>query len=171
MTHHLPFGLVNGLIFLLLISMLRMLLIGPTPPVFCSSGLLFFFWSLHWPVGGADLGEVWAGERWSLEKAHPRYLRSGRPISVPVVPFGRRSRRFIGALFRSLSALSGGIGRFVPCSIGAVDWESAWAFASGQQPGCHLQAYLGCWWWSSSRFYGGMSFCGCCRRLLFCPAG
>ena len=26
--------------------------------------------------------ELWAGERLSLEKAHPRYLRPGRPISV-----------------------------------------------------------------------------------------
>ena len=29
-----------------------------------------------------------AGERLSLEKAHPRYLRLGRPISVSAVPFG-----------------------------------------------------------------------------------
>ena len=47
--------------------------------------------SLHWPAGGLDLGvggisyvellilyELWAGERLSLEKAHPRYLRPGR---------------------------------------------------------------------------------------------
>ena len=46
--------------------------------------------SLHWPVGDLDLGvggvsyvellilyELWAGERLSLEKAHPRYLRQG----------------------------------------------------------------------------------------------
>ena len=41
-----------------------------------------------------------AGERLSLEKAHPRYLRPGRPISVSAVPFGPgidiwRSCRFI----------------------------------------------------------------------------
>ena len=34
------------------------------------------------------LYELWAGERLTLEKAHPRYLRPGRPISVWVVPFG-----------------------------------------------------------------------------------
>ena len=69
--------------------------------------------SLHWPVGGLDLGvggvsyvellilyELWAGERLSLEKACPRYLRPGRPISVSAVPFGPgidiwRSCRFI----------------------------------------------------------------------------
>ena len=96
------------------------------------------FWgSLHWLVGGADLGvggvsyvemlilyELWAGERLALKKAHPRYLRPGRPISVSAVPFGPgidiwRSCRFIGALMRSLCSLSGGLGGFVPCAIGA----------------------------------------------------
>ena len=59
-----------------------------------------FMNSLHWPVGNLDLGvggisyvellilyELWAGERLQLEKAHPRYLRSGRRISVSAVPF------------------------------------------------------------------------------------
>ena len=71
----------------------------------------------------------------SLEKAHPRYLRPGLPISVSAVPFGPgiavwRSCRFIGAMMRSLCMLLGGLGRFVPCSIGAnhcrlrhVGWE------------------------------------------------
>ena len=53
---------------------------------------------MHWPAGGLDLGvggisyvellilyELWAGERLTLEKAHPRYLRPGRPISVSAV--------------------------------------------------------------------------------------
>ena len=87
-----------------------------------------FLNSLHWPVGDLDLGvggvsyvelviiyELWAGERLSLEKAHPRYLRPGRPISVSGVPFGPgidiwRSCRFIGALMRSLCLLPGGLG-------------------------------------------------------------
>ena len=56
--------------------------------------------SVHWPAAGADLGvggvsfvemlilhELWAGERLVLEKAVPRYLRLGRPISVSNVPF------------------------------------------------------------------------------------
>ena len=60
-----------------------------------------FLGSPHWPAGGFDLGvggisfvellifrELWAGERLSLEKAHLRYLRPGRPISVSVFPFG-----------------------------------------------------------------------------------
>ena len=70
------------------------------------------------------LYELWAGERLSLEKAHPRYLRPGRPISVSAVPFGPgidiwRSCRFIGAMMRSLCMLLGGLGRVVPCSVGA----------------------------------------------------
>ena len=107
-----------------------------------------FLATLHWPAGGPDLGvggisylellilyELWAGERLSLEKACPRYLRQGRPISVSAVPFGPgidiwRSCRFIGALMRSLCLLPGGLGRFVACSIGAnhcrlrhIGWE------------------------------------------------
>ena len=70
-----------------------------------------------------------------MEKAHPRYLRPGRPISVSAVPFGSginiwRSCRFIGASTRSLCLLPGGLRRFVPCSIGAnhcslrhIGWE------------------------------------------------
>ena len=58
------------------------------------------------------------------ENASPRYRRPGRLISVSAVLFGPgidvwRSCRFIGALFRSLCALPGGIGRLVPCDIGA----------------------------------------------------
>ena len=107
-----------------------------------------FLGTLHWPADGLDLGvggisyvdllilyELWAGERLSLEKAHPRYFRPGRPISVSAVPFGPgidiwRSCRFIGASMRSLCLLPGGLGRFLPCSIGAnhcrlrhIGWE------------------------------------------------
>ena len=81
------------------------------------------------------LYELWAGERLSLEKAHPRYLRPGRPISVSAVPFGPgidiwRSCRFIGVLMRSLCLLPGGLREFIPCSICAnhcrlrhIGWE------------------------------------------------
>ena len=70
-----------------------------------------------------------------MEKAHPRYLRPGCPISVSALPFGPgidiwRSCRFIGAMMRSLCSLLGGLGRFLPCSIGAnhcrlrhIGWE------------------------------------------------
>ena len=107
-----------------------------------------FLGSLHWLAWGVDLGvggishvellilyELWAGERLVLEKAHPRYLRPGRPISVSAVPFGPgidiwRSCRLIDAMMRPFCMLPGGLGRFVPCSIGAnhcrlrhVGWE------------------------------------------------
>ena len=93
-----------------------------------------FLGTLHWPAGGFDLVvggisyvellilyELWAGERLSVEKAHPRYLRPGRPISVSGVPLGPsiyiwRSCRFVDAMMRSLCLLPGGLGRFVPCS-------------------------------------------------------
>ena len=106
-----------------------------------------FLGTLHWPAGGLDLGvggisffdllilyELWAGERLSFEKAVPRYLRPGRPISVSAVPFGPgidiwRSCRFIRPIIRSLCLLPGGTGRFVPCSIGAHHcrlWRIGW---------------------------------------------
>ena len=57
-----------------------------------------FLGSLHWRVGGLDLGvggisyvdllilyELRAGERLSFENAHSRYLRPGRPISFLAV--------------------------------------------------------------------------------------
>ena len=54
------------------------------------------------------LEELWAGERLSLERAVPRYLRPGRPISVSAVSFGPgidiwRSCRFIGAVMNEVS--------------------------------------------------------------------
>ena len=59
-----------------------------------------------------------------LEKAVPRYRRPGRSISVSAVPLGPgtdiwRSCRYIGALFRALVGLPGGIRRFVSCDVGA----------------------------------------------------
>ena len=122
--------------FLHLLSVLKTLLIGPVPMVSWLNGFPFLG-SLHWPAGGMDLGvggishvellilyELWAGEGMSSEKAHPRYLRPGRPISVSAVPFCPgidfwRSCRFIGATMWSLCLLPGELVRFVPCSIAA----------------------------------------------------
>ena len=86
---HLVFGILIGLIFLLLLSCAADVALWPYTP-----GLLVkwvtFLGSLHWPAGGLDLGvggisyvellilyELWAGERLSLEKATPRYLGQG----------------------------------------------------------------------------------------------
>ena len=94
-------------------------------------------------VGGVShveflvLYELWAGERLDLEKTIPRGRRIGRPISVSAVPPGpgidiRRSCRFGRGVLRALSALPGGLGRFMPCGIGAnhcglrhIGWEKS----------------------------------------------
>ena len=60
----------------------------------------------------------------ALEKAVPRYRRPGRPILVSGVPCGSeidiwRACRFVGCLMRALCGLPQGIGRFIPCGIGA----------------------------------------------------
>ena len=78
------------------------MLVGLIPMVFWLNGSPFLG-SLHLPDSGLDLGvggisyvellilfELWTGERLVLEKAHPWYLRPGRPISVSAVPFGSR---------------------------------------------------------------------------------
>ena len=117
-----------------------------------SPGLLVkfsaFLGSLHWPVAGEDLViggvsfieililyELWAGERLVLETAVPKYLRRGRSITV-TASFGAaetviwRSCRFVGALFRALRGLPGGLKRFVPgriggnhCRLRRIGWE------------------------------------------------
>ena len=99
--------------------------------------LVAFLRALHWLAAEDDLGvggvsfvevlilyELCAGERLVLEKAVSRHLRPGRPISVSAVPIGPgtdfwRSCRFIQALFRASRTMPGGIGRFIPCDVGA----------------------------------------------------
>ena len=99
--------------------------------------LVTFLGSLHWPSAGDDLGpggisyvellilyELRAGERFQFEKAVPRCRRVDRPISVSAVPFGpgidiRPSCKLLGAMLRALCVLPGGLGRFLPCAIGA----------------------------------------------------
>ena len=110
--------------------------------------LVAFLGTLQWPAAGADLlgggvsfvgililYELWAGERLELEKAVPWYRRPRREISVSAVPFGPgtdiwRSCRFLGALFRALRPMPGGIGRFLPYDVGSnhcrlrhIGWE------------------------------------------------
>ena len=117
-----------------------------------SVGLLVKFCSflspLHWPSTVDDLGvggvsfvellilyERWAGERLNLEMSIPKSRRFDRSISVSAVPDGPsidiwRSCRFLGAMIRALAGLPGGLGRFLPCRIGAnhcrlrsIGWE------------------------------------------------
>ena len=117
----------------------------------CGDGLLVklcsLLSSLHWPSAVDDLGvggvsfielliryERWAGERLVLEMSVPKLRRLHRPISVSAVPVGPsidiwRSCRFLGAMLRALDGLPGGLGRFLPCRIGANHcrlWSIGW---------------------------------------------
>ena len=110
--------------------------------------LCSFLSSLHWPSTVSDLGvggvsfiellilcERWAGERLVLEMSVPKLRRLYRPISVSAVSAGPsidiwRSCRFLGAMLRALGGRPGGLGRFIPCRIGAnhcrlrsIGWE------------------------------------------------
>ena len=89
-----------------------------------------------------------------MEKAHPRCLRPGRPISVSAVPFGPgidiwRSSRVIAAMMRSLCLLPGGLGRFLPCSIGAnhcrlrhIGWERCGHGLTSRHGECAAEGFL-----------------------------
>ena len=91
-------GIPTGLLSLLLVSVLMTLLSGPTLLGYLSWYFAWACWGVDLGVGGVSyvelliLNELWAGERLSLEKAHPRYLRPGRQISVSAVPFWSRHR-------------------------------------------------------------------------------
>ena len=107
----------------------------------CSVGMLVklcaFLSSLHWPAVVGDLrgsgtstlsclssmsvGPV-RGWFWSL--LFPKARRGSYPISVSAVPAGPsidiwRCCRFLGSVLRALGQLPGGLGRFIPCRIGA----------------------------------------------------
>ena len=114
--------------------------------------------SLHWPSDSGDLVtggisyvellilyELWAGERFQFEKAVPRCKRVDRPISVSAVPFGsgidiRRSCRLLGAMLRALCILPGGLGRFLPCNIGANPQQVASYWLGSVWSWCHFPA-------------------------------
>ena len=69
------------------------------------------------------LYELWAGQRLSLETALPKYQWRRRSITVAAASVTAetviwRSCGFMGAMFRALVHLPGGIRRFVPEEVG-----------------------------------------------------
>ena len=96
-----------------------------------------FLDTLHWPSGSDDFGhfgisflellvlfEQWAGHRLLNEKVTRPHVRAGRPILLPSVPVSegieiRNGCQFLSSLIRALAKLPGGLGRFMPCSLGS----------------------------------------------------
>ena len=58
------------------------------------------------------------------EKVTRPHVRAGRPILLPCVPVSegieiRHGCQFLSSLVRALAKLAGGLGRFMPCSLGS----------------------------------------------------
>ena len=67
--------------------------------------------------------EQWAGHRLLNEKVTRPHVRAGCPILLPSVPVSegieiRHGCQFISSLVRALAKLPGGLGCFLPCSLG-----------------------------------------------------
>ena len=95
-----------------------------------------FLSTLRWPEGLKEMGkfgvsfleifilfEVWLGHRLLPEKTVPARSRPGRCVNIepPPVPEGVQIRvgcQFVGSMLRSLGSLPGGLGRFIPGSLG-----------------------------------------------------
>ena len=70
------------------------------------------------------LFEQWAGHRLLSEKVTRPRVRAGRSILFPSVPVSegieiRHGFQFLSSLVRALAKLPGGLGRFLPCSLGS----------------------------------------------------
>ena len=95
-----------------------------------------FLSTLRWPEGLNEMGKFgvsylellvlfrkWLGHRLLPEKTAPVTRRLGRPIYIGTPPVSegvqiRLGCQFLGSLFRSLGTLPGGLGRFIPGSLG-----------------------------------------------------
>ena len=95
-----------------------------------------FLSTLRWPEGLKEMGnngvsylellvlfEKWLGHRLLPEKTVPVHRRPGRLICVDTPPVSegvqiRLGCQFLGSMFRSLGKLPGGLGRFLPGSLG-----------------------------------------------------
>ena len=76
------------------------------------------------------LFESWMGHWLLSEKVTRTELRPDRPILLPSAPASegieiRRGCQFMSGLFRALGKLVGGLGRFIPCSIGGAHVQAS----------------------------------------------
>ena len=96
-----------------------------------------FLSTWHWPSGAVELGhfgisflellilfEQWAGHRLLSEKVTGPHVGANRPILLPSVPVSegieiRHGCQFLSSLVRARAKLLGGLGRFLPCSLGS----------------------------------------------------
>ena len=74
--------------------------------------------------GALILFEQWAGHRLLSEKVTRPHVRANRPMLILSVPMSegieiRHGCQFLSCLVRALAKLSGGLGRFLPCSLGS----------------------------------------------------
>ena len=132
-----PPGFLGARFKLMLVALLVLtLLLGHTVLVFCLGLLLFLLLNIgllvpttfgHFGVSCLELlilFEQWAGHRLLSEKVTRPHVRAHRPILIPSVPVSegieiRHGCQFVSSLVRALSKFPGGLGRFLPCSLGS----------------------------------------------------
>ena len=98
------------------------------------------------------LFEQWAGHRLLSEKVTGPHVRAGRSILLPSVPVSegieiRHGCQFLSSLVRALAKLPGGLGRFLPCSLGShmsrlrhIGWnQCSHGLTSRPLESCHHQ--------------------------------
>ena len=122
-----------------------------------------FLNTLHWRSGSVDLGHfgifflellILFEQRSLNEKVTRPHVRANRPILIPSVPVSegieiRHGCQFLSSLIRALAKLPGGLGRFLPCSLGShmsrlrhLGWnQGSHGLSSRPLESCHNQCF------------------------------